>query len=558
MKTPTFLLTLLAVFMAAPTAWALNPETADLILGSPVVDLPRGSVDEDEDDTWFLGADDCAAMIDNSRVGVAFATSFNPQSDRDLIEEITMFAVGRDSTAKIDCSSGELCTLVDDDDVTYGASSINVDVAFADLLATGDISSCDEPFDLEFFVRATVEKSTNSDETENADAKIVVDTVAPDAPGGLTASATENTLAVDFSAADDADIDRYFVVWSESAFEAGADVDALDLDRKVVAEAGAANVAVSLEPDTEVWVAVVSEDFAGNLSPASEVVMVNVLATNDFWEEYKMAGGSEEGGCATAPTRAPGSFLLLVCGLLLLRRRRRLIAPVVVATLVSLPVVVSAETPTWGAFELKFGGYYPAIDDEFDGAGPFGDIFGTNRKIMGEIEVDGWIWQGFGKLGVGGNIGYSRRKGSAVATGDLATDSETTVDDTTAFTVIPMRLSAVYRLDWLAQNTAVPLSATVKLGPDFYRWRVANSNGDTAEFEGDRGAGWKKGWHMTLGLQLLLDFIDPGTAAGFDLAWGVNNSYFFAEYMITRVDDFGGGGFDLSDNIWMFGLSFEF
>ena len=42
------------------------------------------------------------------------------------------------------------------------------------------------------------------------------------------------------------------------------------------------------------------------------------------------------------------------------------------------------------------------------------------------------------------------------------------------------------------------------------------------------------------------------------MSWGVNNSYFFAEYMITRIDGFGSPGFDLSDNMWMFGLAFEF
>ena len=50
----------------------------------------------------------------------------------------------------------------------------------------------------------------------------------------------------------------------------------------------------------------------------------------------------------------------------------------------------------------------------------------------------------------------------------------------------------------------------------------------------------------------------PGALAYLDMSWGVNNSYFFAEYMITRIDGFGGDGLDLSDDQWMFGLAFEF
>lgn len=554
-----FLAALVGAATFAPPAMALDAETADLVT-SYTVEVPRSFRIDEDDGTVFIGADDCEAMLDDARISVAFATQFNPQTQSNLIEEVDMFTVARDSTARVDCLSGELCVPVDMEDYDYTATGVVVDVAFADLLAVGEFTSCAD-FDQEFFVRLVVEDAlTNSSGTENADARMVVDTIRPSAPSGLTAAATENTLVVEFEASPDSDINRYFVYWSTSPFDGGQDPDNLTLQRKPIGEEPSGTVTVTLDPGADVYVAVVAEDFAGNLSDLSGVVPASVTETNDFWEQYKKAGGAEDGGCSTATGSASSAWLVFVMlGLVGIgrRRRSRLTPALMLAALLAAPGAASAETPTWGAMELKLGGYYPAIDEEFGGTGPFADVFGTKNLLLGEIEVDGWIWQGFGKLGIGGHLGFSRVKGGAVAT-EETTGEGAEIEDTTSFSIIPMRVSAVYRFDWLAQNTAIPISAGVKVGPDFYRWRVTTAAKETATFDGQPGAGWKKGWHFAAGLQLLLDFIDPSTAAAFDLNWGVNNSYLFVEYMATKVDDFGGEGFDLSDDIWMFGLSFEF
>jgi hypothetical protein len=40
-------------------------------------------------------------------------------------------------------------------------------------------------------------------------------------------------------------------------------------------------------------------------------------------------------------------------------------------------------------------------------------------------------------------------------------------------------------------------------------------------------------------LHLLLDFLAPEMATGFDLDAGVNSSYLLIEYTVMKVDDFG-------------------
>ena len=549
------LLACLAMIVSAP-ALALDAETADLVSGY-TIQVPRSFAIDEDDGTVFVGVNECESMLADARISVAFQTTFNPQVERTLFEELDVFAVERDSSARIDCITGELCIPIDQDDYDFTTTGVVVDIAFSEILAAGEITSC-EPFDKEFFVRLIVERGAGSDTTENADAKIVVDTTRPASPSNLTAVATENTIKVDFEPSPDSDINRYFVYWSSSPFDGGVDPDSLTLERRPIGEESSATVSVTLDPTREVYVAIAAEDMAGNLSSLSGVAQATVVETNDFWEQYRQAGGDEDGGCAT--TTAHPSPWLLVFGVVLAatrRRRRFAITAALVAILLTAPLSASAESPTFGAFELKFGGYYPAIDDEFGGSGPFADVFGTKNLLLGEIEVDGWLWQGFGKLGIGGHIAYTRVKGGAVPTEETSGEAEG-IEDTTAFSLIPMRLSLIYRFDWLAQHTAIPLAASIKVGPDFYRWRITNANGETATFDGDPGSGWKKGWHVAAGLQLLLDFIDPATAAAFDLSWGINNSYLFVEYMVTRIDDFGAAGFDLSDNMWLFGLSFEF
>ena len=220
------------------------------------------------------------------------------------------------------------------------------------------------------------------------------------------------------------------------------------------------------------------------------------------------------------------------------------------------------ESPIFGAFELKFGGYTPS---ELDGGVPqdasFDRFFGGESLFISELEIDVYLWQGIGKLGIGGHVGYGSRSGSRKPSQTLAPEQMDSFDSSalgdTRFRIIPLRASVVYRYDYSAIEHGVPLVPVVRAGLDYYLWRIDDGD-DVASSGGVAAEGGKSGWHASLALHLLLDVIEPSSAAYFDLNWGINNSYLFAEYMITRIDGFGDQGFDLSDNFAMFGLAFEY
>ncbi len=213
-----------------------------------------------------------------------------------------------------------------------------------------------------------------------------------------------------------------------------------------------------------------------------------------------------------------------------------------------------AESPVSGIAEVKFGGYQPMIDSEFGGATPFADYYADDLWFL-EAEWDLYLYDGIGKLGLGLHAGYASTTGDIRSADGVSGDE---VPGETSFSVIPLRASIVYRYDYSAIHHGIPLVPVLKAGLDYHLWWVTDGSGETASVDGFQGEGAKAGWHASLGLNLLLDVISPRTAAIFDLNWGVNNTYFFAEYMISRVDGFGGPGFDLSDDQLLFGLAFEF
>lgn len=221
-----------------------------------------------------------------------------------------------------------------------------------------------------------------------------------------------------------------------------------------------------------------------------------------------------------------------------------------------LPSQAHAETDVYGSFELKLGGYYPNIDSEFSNApGPFETFYGTDWRFQGEFVWNWYLLDTIGKIGVGAHVGYSSATGTVQTTTE---GSEGEAPGETSFSIVPFRLSVLYRYDYSAIHHGIPLVPVLKAGLDYYLWSFEDADGKTSSFQGNAGSGGKAGWHASAGLNLLLDVIDPASAAYLDMSWGVNNSYIFAEYMITRIDGFGGDGLDLSDDQWMFGLAFEF
>ncbi len=224
------------------------------------------------------------------------------------------------------------------------------------------------------------------------------------------------------------------------------------------------------------------------------------------------------------------------------------------AALMCVSATAWAESPINGIAEVKFGGYQPMIDSEFNGATPFATYYSNDLWFV-ETEWDLYVFEWVGKAGIGFHAGY------ASVTGDIRSADGASGDDVpgeTSFSVIPLRASLVYRYDYSAIHHGIPLVPVFKAGLDYHLWWITDGSGETATSDGLVGEGAKTGWHASMGLNLLLDVIAPSTAAVFDKDWGVNNTYLFAELMMQRVDGFGGQGFDLSDDQLLFGIAFEF
>ena len=208
------------------------------------------------------------------------------------------------------------------------------------------------------------------------------------------------------------------------------------------------------------------------------------------------------------------------------------------------------ESPVNMMAEVKGGPYRP------DGLGDtYTQYFGKDSSTMFEFELDYQFYRGFGSAALGGSLAYASADGKALTASNAASI------DTTSLAWLPLRLALIYRFDMFATHWDVPFVLYGKAGLDYYVWWVDNGAGNTStSATGKNGSGGTFGWHAALGAAFLLDWLEPSTAIGFDVEWGVNNSYLFAEYLLATIDDLGSSSaFDLSDNgTFQIGLALEF
>ena len=213
-------------------------------------------------------------------------------------------------------------------------------------------------------------------------------------------------------------------------------------------------------------------------------------------------------------------------------------------------------SPQHFAFELRFGPYTPAIDSEFGGKRtPYRDFFGSGSHLMTQIEFDYQIIRHMGSLGVGVGMGYLSATGNNRAEGSGALTA-----DTSHLKLFPFSLSAVYRFDLALERWKFPLVPYGKAGLDYAIWSINNGNGDVpSDPSGGTGRGGTWGWHVAVGLSLVLDVFDPVAAHQFDVEMGVNHTHLFVE--LGHWDISGLGASDklhLGDTTWLGGLMFEF
>jgi hypothetical protein len=209
------------------------------------------------------------------------------------------------------------------------------------------------------------------------------------------------------------------------------------------------------------------------------------------------------------------------------------------------------ESKQFAAFELRFGPYSPKIDDPFPTSKPYESVFGTDHRVLVGLEVD---WQAlriphFGTLGPGFGWSYTHMTAQAFITGTTTPSAEET-----NLAIMPMYGVAVLRFDELARNGGIPLVAYGKAGLGYGLWWTGNDV-DTVR----RGHTW--GTQFALGGMFLLDVLDTRAAFEIDNEWGVNNTYFFFELMVSNLNDFKGSNdtsvMRIGSTTWIAGLALE-
>lgn len=226
-------------------------------------------------------------------------------------------------------------------------------------------------------------------------------------------------------------------------------------------------------------------------------------------------------------------------------------------------------------FELRFGAYYPQIDEEFSGPsgvagcnkGPYECFFGKDAKFYFGLELD---WTPLripyiGKIGPAFGWGIVTMNGSAR---DPNTNKALS-DQKTSLTIYPMHVSAALRIDEISRRTIVPIVPYVKGGLGFGIFNTGTSGGTsridpngTPDDKSDDvvGEGLSIGPHLGLGGMLGLNWIGRTSSRALRETAGVDQAYLFAEWMWTslsygiRADR---PGMHIGTSTWVVGLALD-
>jgi hypothetical protein len=226
------------------------------------------------------------------------------------------------------------------------------------------------------------------------------------------------------------------------------------------------------------------------------------------------------------------------------------------------------------AFEFKLGPYLPEIDKNYGGSGfgPYATIFGrtndrgetTKEPLPGVMPAISFEYQFVylgGPLGVGLQAAFYRDRANALYADQRPDDdSVRSSADKVTFGMVPLSVFIVYRFELAADFFRVPLVPYAKAGMSYAFWWMRNGAGEIArDVGGAPGRGGVVGWQLNPGLMLRMDFIEPGTAKKLDQATGINHTYLFGEFQLTRLRNFGvGNSIDLGDKTFFAGLALEF
>jgi len=200
------------------------------------------------------------------------------------------------------------------------------------------------------------------------------------------------------------------------------------------------------------------------------------------------------------------------------------------------PILI--ESPMWLAFEVKVGPYQPGLRKASKDA--FSNSFGDKNGWMLQLEMDITLWHipYVGQLNAAASWGWVNFKAKAFD------ESGARSGEDTKFTLYPIGLLGVLRIDALARNTVVPLTFAGKLGPEWVRW--TSSTGTRTD-----ASGFTSGMRYGAQVAFELDFFDRNTARRLDEDFGVNHTFLLFEFLKSSTRGTG-------NTTFQFGLGFQY
>jgi hypothetical protein len=288
--------------------------------------------------------------------------------------------------------------------------------------------------------------------------------------------------------------------------------------------------------------------------------------------------------------------------LVIIRKRRRSLrlarlaaVATTLAILAFVPARAHAQSPYWEENEfdqraadlppgdplrvrwhagLRLGPYVPGIDAQLGMpigkyAGPYEQMFG-GYSVLPVVDLDYFLWRGFGQFGVGASIGYMGKKAHAWQAGSDPMDPNRprAEGDSNRFRLFPLSVNAVYRFTFLDDEYGVPVIPYARGGLAYYVWWMTAPNGDFAKScKGPNtsdscakttAAGATLGVVGSVGISIRAERIDAGAARSMRES-GIEHAGFYAELNAGKVDGFGSDKkLSVGDATWFAGVDFEF
>ena len=441
-----------------------------------------------------------------------------------------------DSTVDV-LASGDTGTVTFSADVA-GSWTLRLGSRSGDTLDSGS-ASADETVTATYTVDETFAEGDNRLWVLVDDGHDAVDVSVDDPPGQVDLTSSDlafgdQSITLDFEALGDTDLARYEVWFSTTSFDGedyptgGPAFSEGELTSPVEASEGDdGRVTVELTPLTNhtlYYVAVRAVDDSGQEGPMSTVFEV-------IPEPVAGAAGlaGESGGfTACASSSGPAAAALAFMALLGLGRRRPWAGLVLLGLAASaspsalalpplLDLGVDSEDKKSTNVELRLAGAWFTDDD-------LTDVYGVEGTRALHLERG---WQFYRILEVDLLLDVRSDRGELVGETSRASSGEDA-----RMRMLPVGVAATLRLDLFDGQPVVPYAS---VGFDYLLWWETTSFSTTDPFASERIGGGKPGWHWNIGLDFLLDPLEPDRADGALARWGVRDTYLTVSYQQFRL-----------------------